>query len=130
MASERPRLSASDPSDAKLLTPRIAQTLELLLDGGSEKEMAAQLGVSHHTVHVYVKSLYRHFGVSSRAELMALILKAFAKSLTSRRVLASLAATGRVPRPPLHAGLRLRTAAPHDALNANSSTHAPEPSVA
>ena len=53
------------------LAPRIRQTLERLLTGDSEKEIAARLGVSRHTIHVYVKSIYRHFNVSSRGELFA-----------------------------------------------------------
>jgi DNA-binding CsgD family transcriptional regulator len=67
----------SPPSAARLprvdpaLSPRLAQTLELLLLGRSEKEVATALGLSRHTVHVYVKGLYRRFGVSSRAELLA-----------------------------------------------------------
>jgi DNA-binding NarL/FixJ family response regulator len=53
------------------LPPRVLQTLEGLLAGQSEKEVAHELGVSPHTVHVYVKSLHKHFGVSSRGELLA-----------------------------------------------------------
>jgi DNA-binding CsgD family transcriptional regulator len=29
------------------------------------------MGLSRHTVHDYVKALHRHFGVSSRGELLA-----------------------------------------------------------
>jgi hypothetical protein len=46
-------------------------TLEHLLLGRSEKEIAAQLGLSVHTVHHYMKLLYVCFGVQTRAELMA-----------------------------------------------------------
>ena len=53
------------------LAPRQRQTLELLLDGKSEKEIAHHLSISRHTVHVYVKMLYKRFGVSSRGELLA-----------------------------------------------------------
>lgn len=56
------------------LSPRMQQTLECLLAGASEKEVAAQLNLSSHTVHDYVKKLYRHFHVSSRAELLATVL--------------------------------------------------------
>src|SRR5689334_5355218 len=42
-------------ADAVALSPRMRQTLERLLAGDSEKEIAARLGVSRHTVHVYVK---------------------------------------------------------------------------
>jgi DNA-binding NarL/FixJ family response regulator len=39
--------------------------------GRSEKEVAAALRLSPHTVHDHVKALYRHFGVHSRSELLA-----------------------------------------------------------
>ena len=51
------------------LSRRERQTLERLLEGDSEKQVARRLGISRHTVHVYVKSLYRRLGVSTRAEL-------------------------------------------------------------
>lgn len=57
--------------ETKGLSPRQVQTLQRLLAGDSEKEIAAFLGVSPHTVHVYVKGLYRHFGAASRGELTA-----------------------------------------------------------
>jgi DNA-binding CsgD family transcriptional regulator len=53
------------------LSRRQRQTLELLLTGDAEKQIAARLSISRHTVHVYVKSLYKLFGVSSRGELLA-----------------------------------------------------------
>ena len=53
------------------LSPRVRQTLDGLLRGDQEKEIAARMGVSKHTVHVYVKQLYRRFNVSSRGELLA-----------------------------------------------------------
>jgi DNA-binding NarL/FixJ family response regulator len=57
------------------LPPRLGQTLELLLNGASEKQVANQLKLSRHTVHGYVKALYRLYGISSRAELLARHLK-------------------------------------------------------
>ena len=59
------------PDETAGLSPRHVQTLQRLLTGDSEKEIAAYLGVSRNTVHVYVKALYRHFGVASRGELLA-----------------------------------------------------------
>jgi DNA-binding CsgD family transcriptional regulator len=50
---------------------RQRQTLNLLLEGASEKEIAYSLGVSTHTVHTYVKALYKTHGVRSRGELLA-----------------------------------------------------------
>ncbi len=59
------------PLQAEGLSPRQRQTLSCLLIGDSEKQIAAKLSLSRHTVHVYVKGLYRHFGASSRGELLA-----------------------------------------------------------
>jgi DNA-binding CsgD family transcriptional regulator len=53
------------------LSPRQSQTLDLLLAGDGEKQIAAKLKLSRHTVHDYVKGVYRCFGVNSRAELLA-----------------------------------------------------------
>lgn len=60
------------PVPGRPLAPRVAQTLERVLKGDSEKQIAAKLGLSPHTVHDYMKTLYREFGVSTRAELLAL----------------------------------------------------------
>jgi DNA-binding CsgD family transcriptional regulator len=59
------------------LSPRLRQTLDALLEGNSEKEAALRLRLSVHTIHEYVTALYRHFGVSSRAELLARFLRRF-----------------------------------------------------
>jgi DNA-binding CsgD family transcriptional regulator len=55
----------------KELSPRLSQTLEGLLQGSSEKQIAYALGLSQHTVHHYVQALHKRFGVASRAELLA-----------------------------------------------------------
>jgi DNA-binding CsgD family transcriptional regulator len=57
------------------LSPRLRQTLQSLLGGNSEKQIAASLRISQATVHEYVGALYHHFGVSGRAELMAYFLR-------------------------------------------------------
>jgi DNA-binding CsgD family transcriptional regulator len=53
------------------LTGRESEVLQRLLKGDSMKETATRLGLSAHTVHDYVKSLYRKFDVNTRAELLA-----------------------------------------------------------
>lgn len=58
-----------------LLTQREQETLELLLDGLSEKEIAKQMALSARTVHDYVTSIYRKLGFTSRARLMAAYVK-------------------------------------------------------
>lgn len=60
----------------RALSPRHHLTLKHLLDGLSEKEVADRMGLSRGTVHQYVVAIYRHFGVQSRGELMALWLGA------------------------------------------------------
>ena len=53
------------------LSPRMRQVLALLAEGQSEKQVAATLQISRHTVHDYVKMLHQRLGVSSRGELLA-----------------------------------------------------------
>jgi len=62
-------------------SPRIRQVLNCLLAGFAEKQIAAELSISHHTVHIYVKRLYRQLGVRSRSQLMIRCLKPDAASL-------------------------------------------------
>ena len=68
-----PRLAATSAWAG--LSRRLRQTLERLLLGDSEKQVASRLGLSTLTVHGYVKALYQHFGVSSRPELLAYFLR-------------------------------------------------------
>jgi DNA-binding CsgD family transcriptional regulator len=72
-------VSTVEPGSGKL-SPRLRQTLACLLDGDSEKQLAARVGLSQATVHQYVTALYRHFGVSSRAQLLALAIKRIARA--------------------------------------------------
>jgi len=67
-------VSVTDPSPDEL-SPRLRQTLHFLLQGDSEKQVAARLGLSQGTTHEYVTDLYRRFGVHSRAELMAYAMR-------------------------------------------------------
>ena len=60
---------AADPSTE--LPPRLVQTLDGVLRGDSEKQIAFALGLSQHTVHNYIRALHSRFNVSSRAELIA-----------------------------------------------------------
>jgi hypothetical protein len=53
------------------LPSRLQETLRGLMMGLSEKELAASLGLSQHTVHDYVKALHAKFRVRSRGELLA-----------------------------------------------------------
>lgn len=64
------------------LPPRLDQTLRGLLRGQSEKQIAAELNVSIHTVHEYVKDLHRRLGVTSRGELLSRFLPSSKAALT------------------------------------------------
>jgi DNA-binding CsgD family transcriptional regulator len=57
------------------LSPRLSQTLDYLLEGDSEKQIATRMALSLPTVHQYVTALYRHFGACSRAELLARFIR-------------------------------------------------------
>lgn len=53
------------------LTPRLRQTLACLIEGQTEKQAAADLGISPHTIHQYAKRIYKMLGASTRGELVA-----------------------------------------------------------
>ncbi|MBL8682312.1 MAG: response regulator transcription factor [Myxococcales bacterium] len=63
---EPERAPASARSDA--LTPREAEVLQLLAEGLANKEIAARLGISDHTVKFHVNALMAKLGVQSRTE--------------------------------------------------------------
>jgi DNA-binding CsgD family transcriptional regulator len=66
----QPDDKAVDPRLASL-QPRLRKVMQHLLDGDGEKQVAAKLGLSRHTVHEYVKMIYQQLGVSSRSELLS-----------------------------------------------------------
>lgn len=59
-----------EPSPADL-PPRVRQTFRCLLEGDSDKQAACRLGLGRHTINQYAKTIFAHFGVSSRVELLA-----------------------------------------------------------
>jgi len=69
------RLSMQGQLTKAGLTPRQRQTLEFLLDGLSEKQIANRLNLSKATIHDYIVQLHRHFDVSSRGELLSYFVK-------------------------------------------------------
>jgi DNA-binding CsgD family transcriptional regulator len=54
----------------KNLPPRQRATLVHLIDGLSRPAIAKRLGISTHTLHGYIKDIYKHYRVNSRAELV------------------------------------------------------------
>jgi DNA-binding CsgD family transcriptional regulator len=57
------------------LTPRERETLRYLLEGLAERDVARASGLTWRSTHQVVAGIYRKFGVSSRAELMARFLR-------------------------------------------------------
>ena len=55
-------------------TPRQTQILELAALGQSDKQIAASLGVSTHTIRTHLQRLYRTRSLSNRAEAVAVWL--------------------------------------------------------
>jgi DNA-binding CsgD family transcriptional regulator len=65
----------SNPLVEPVLSDAQQRVFELLFTGCREKEIAKRLGLSHHTVHNHIKSIYRIYGVHSRTELLAAALR-------------------------------------------------------
>ena len=69
------RLTTEEHLSRDGLSKRLRETLSLLLEGYSEKQVAGELKLATRTVHDYVTMLYEHFQVSSRAELLAYFIR-------------------------------------------------------
>lgn len=59
---------SSVPLNNYMLSPRESSVLKLLVRGCSQKQIAATLGISHHTVADYLKAVYIKLGVNSRTQ--------------------------------------------------------------
>jgi DNA-binding CsgD family transcriptional regulator len=78
LAEEIPWLHEVSPTCVSLqpeihLSPREHEVFLLLGEGLKSKEISERLGISPHTVQDYVKSIYRAFGIRSRAEALKLV---------------------------------------------------------
>lgn len=65
-----PLASFMEPSPANL-SPRCRQVLRCLLEGDGDKQIARRIGISTNTVNQYMKTIFAHFSVHSRTELLA-----------------------------------------------------------
>jgi len=68
------KLATFRPRNQAPLSPRLRQVLDLLLSGCSDKEIAGESQLAVSTVREYVTTIYRRYGVSNRARLLALFL--------------------------------------------------------
>lgn len=71
LAAAPPPVRDSGPS-GEPLSPREHQVLQLLAAGLGNKQVAAQLGISEHTVKFHVNSIFDKLNASSRAEAVAI----------------------------------------------------------
>jgi DNA-binding CsgD family transcriptional regulator len=62
--------------EMNLLTPKESEIIPFIIEGASNKEIAAQLHISENTLKVHIKNITRKFGVSGKYELLSLILNA------------------------------------------------------
>ena len=74
------QLAAAHEPGPSGLSRRKREVLECLLEGDSDKFIALRLGISTATVSEYVTAIFRHFGVSSRAQLSASFLRRFRRT--------------------------------------------------
>ena len=66
---------ANPPQKQYGLTPREKEILQLLVQGRSTKQAAAQLEISYHTADGYIREIYEKLQVSNRSGVVAKALK-------------------------------------------------------
>lgn len=69
-----PLMRTADASGLSLLSKRETDVVRSLAEGLSNREIADRLGLSQHTIKNYLFRLYEKLGVSSRLELLFIIL--------------------------------------------------------
>ncbi len=62
--------SATHSKGATDLTPRQVEVLRLICDGMTEREIAEDLGISHHTVHVHKNNIMQSLQLHSKVDLV------------------------------------------------------------
>lgn len=65
------RYGDTDPDKPSVrLTPRQTEVLRLICDGLTERDIAAELGISHHTVHVHKNNIMQTLNLHSKVDLV------------------------------------------------------------
>ena len=68
--SEVSTLRVVNSNGKSLVTPREEQVVALVADGLSNRQVAAELGLSEHTVKKYMLRIFDKLGISTRVELV------------------------------------------------------------
>ena len=68
-------LNLSNAHGRPLLTKRETDVVKLVVDGYANRDVAAKLGLTEHTVSNYLFHIYEKLGISSRVELVLYSLK-------------------------------------------------------
>jgi DNA-binding CsgD family transcriptional regulator len=74
-SEELARIGGRRPQFAHELTPSQQRVAELIAKGASNKEIAASLFISEHTVESHLRQIYMKLGVSSRVQLTLHLLR-------------------------------------------------------
>jgi DNA-binding NarL/FixJ family response regulator len=69
-----PNLALVEAKGLRSLSKRESEAMEWLVQGLSNKEISARMGLSPHTVKNYIFRIFEKMGVASRAELLFLVL--------------------------------------------------------
>jgi len=70
LISEVPSLRVVNSEGRTLLTPREEQVVALVAEGLSNREIASELNLSHHTIKKYLFRIFEKLGISTRVELV------------------------------------------------------------
>ena len=71
------------PDQYKNITPRELQTLELIVQGKTDHEIANELRVTYHTINAYRKSLLHKLSANNVASLVRIAIERKIISLTT-----------------------------------------------
>ena len=69
---ERPRKRSVETTQA--LTPQEAQVARLVAEGGTNRDVAAELFISPATVEYHLRKVYQKLGITSRTQLVQRML--------------------------------------------------------
>jgi DNA-binding CsgD family transcriptional regulator len=80
-----PMIGEREANEYAMLTPREQQVLVVLANGGSTTRIAAELGISKHTVRSHLQNAMGKLGVRNRVELIAWALRSGVLSTEASR---------------------------------------------